>query len=81
MGPYLYATVDLGDTQQVERVYGGIVVEDVEQDYLEVVRFFSTAFALDVAAYHAWVKEILAQRESAEIYESDVLRDMLQQRD
>lgn len=77
MGPYLYVTLltptsDSGD-------YLGIVVEDVKEDYAQVVEFASGDFSRDVFQYLAWVDEHLERDGAAEIYESEELQERIRQ--
>lgn len=76
MSPVLYATID--EQPGMPASYRGIVVEDVQEDYKEVARFCGPDFATDVNSYIDWVNTTLSKHESAEIYESDVLRAKMQ---
>ncbi len=77
MGPYLYITLATPTNSATD--YSGIVVEDVKEDYAQVVRFETGDFSLDVEHYLAWVDEHLAGNNALEIYESDELQERIRQ--
>lgn len=77
MGPYLYVT--LATPTKGAADYEGIVVEDVKEDYAQVVRFETGNFAQDIERYLAWANENLERNGALEIYESEELQERIRQ--
>lgn len=73
MGKYFYVTL-AGPAVSSPEDYRGIVIEDVDRDYLEVTRFQGASFLDDYTAYHAWGDEQVRRDPGVEIWESDTLQ-------